>query len=248
MQVVVSDILIQDINDQKEFFCYTYLSMFIWNLLVKNFPEYCESVAGFWTVEPLNALTNFAFFIGAYYLLKYIRVNNLKNRLSIFLTGLMVVMGLGSLLWHSYRSEITMLLDTLPIYIFFILALYLFVQVLTKNKKLTIVILALLGLIYYLIFTYIPGLNIFSGSLKYIFILIVLVALSFFIRKKYGYDYNFLTPLGIFLVAIMLRTIDIFMCPFFPFGTHFIWHILIAIAMYFGSTLILRLNAKMNQV
>lgn len=223
------------------------LIMFIWDLLVKNFPVYCERFANFWLVEPLNALTNLAFLIGAYYLYKFIRANNLKSRLSTFLIGLMVAVGLGSMSWHLYRSEATLLLDRLPIYIFFIFTLYFAIQSITKNIKFTIAVSALLGILYYAIFDYVPGVNVFYGLLRFIFAFITLVILNVLIRKKYGHEYNFSTALIIFAAALIFRTLDLLVCPFFPLGTHFLWHIFVAVGMYFGSIAIAGLNAKMDR-
>ena len=84
-----------------------------------------ESIVGFWMVEPLNALTNLTFFVGAYYLFKFVRHNNFNGRISAFFVAIMTAVGLGSLLWHLQRSEITLLLDRLPIYIFFVYIFYL---------------------------------------------------------------------------------------------------------------------------
>lgn len=198
-------------------------------------------------VEPLNALTNFAFLIGAYYLYKFIRVNNLKSRLGTFLIGLMVAVGLGSMSWHMYRSEATLLLDRLPIYIFFIFALYFAIQSITKNIKFTITVSALLGILYYVIFSYIPGINVFYGLLRFVFAFVVLAILNALIRNKYGHEYNFSIALIIFAVALMFRTLDLLVCPFFSLGTHFLWHIFVAVGMYFGSIAIVELNAKMDR-
>ncbi|TSA45222.1 hypothetical protein D4R52_02900 [bacterium] len=222
------------------------ITVFIWDLLVKNFPIYCEKVTGFWLTEPLNALTNLAFLIGAYYLYKFIRINRVKSHLSIFLVGLMVAVGLGSLSWHVHRSEVTLLLDRLPIYIFFSFVIYFAIQTLTKNKIFTIAVSALLAIIYYVFFTYIPGINVFYGLLRFVFAFIILATLNFLIKREYGSEYNLIIPLTIFAAALIFRTLDLFVCPLFPLGTHFLWHIFIAVGMYMGSILVLRLNTKMS--
>lgn len=216
----------------------------MYNLLLKNLPVYCEKITSLGWFEPLNALSNFAFLIGAYYLYRFVKASQIKNRLSVFLIGLMTALGLGSLAWHSYRTSLTMLLDELPIYIFFIVVLYFLVRKLTRNLVVTIFILVLLAIVYYLIFSYVPGATMFYGSFKYVFILVTLAILSILISRKYGEEYSFLPPLAIFAASIFFRIIDIPLCNQFPFGTHFVWHIANATAMYLGSVVIIRLGLK----
>jgi hypothetical protein len=36
----------------------------------------------------------------------------------------------------------------------------------------------------------------------------------------------------LFVVALSLRTLDMHLCPSFPLGTHFLWHLLNALLLY----------------
>jgi len=40
------------------------------------------------------------------------------------------------------------------------------------------------------------------------------------------------------------RSIDLMMCGIIPFGTHFIWHILLSLAAYLGIVMLLRLKPQ----
>ena len=215
--------------------------------IFSKFPQYCESATNFWLHEPLNAITNLAFIIGAYYLFKLIKKEKLSMPLGLILLSLMIILGLGSLAWHSYRSLPTLLLDEIPIYIFIIFAGYYLTQTLTRSHKITLMILASISAAYYLIFAYIPGINISNGVLKYIFALLIFLVLSTFIVKKFGSGYNFILSFSIFAVAIIFRIIDLFVCSNFPIGTHFVWHILVAMVMYLVSITILRLHNKQSK-
>ena len=210
--------------------------------IFSHFPQYCEFATNFWLHEPLNAITNFGFIISAYFLYRFIKINNPKKNLGIFLISLMLVLGFGSLAWHSYRSLPTLLSDEIPIYIFMIFAGYFLTKSLTRSHKLTIVILTFTAIIYYAIFAYIPGVNLLNGLLKYVFALFAFLTLSILTVRKFGSDYNFILPLTIFAVAIVFRGTDLYVCPIFPIGTHFIWHILVALTMYLGSVIIIRLS------
>lgn len=206
-----------------------------------TFPQYCEQVAGFWLTQPLNVITNLAYIIGGVYLYRYVKVNNLNRNLGIILSGLMIALGVGSTAWHSHKSIPTIMMDEVPIYLFILLSIFILTKSLTKSFLNTLGAMGLVAIIYHVIFTYIPGAGVYSGSLKYAFALFVFVALSMLVVKKYGQEYNFSTPLCIFAIAIALRSVDLYICQYFPLGTHFLWHILVAAAMYTGSKVILRL-------
>ena len=210
--------------------------------IFSKFPQYCEAAANLWLHEPLNVITNFSFIIGAFYLYRYIKASSLDRRLGIILVGFMVILGLGSLSWHSYRSIPTLWLDEIPIYIWVVFAFYFLTQSLTKSYKLTAIIMVLTATVYYLIFASIPSLNILQGSLKYVFALFVFLLLSLFVARKFGSHYNFILPLSILAVAIVFRSVDLPVCPVFPIGTHFLWHVSVALAVYQGSKVILRLD------
>jgi hypothetical protein len=44
--------------------------------------------------------------------------------------------------------------------------------------------------------------------------------------------------LGIFSLSLVLRTVDAAICPAFPLGTHFIWHLLNGLVLYLGMRLL----------
>ena len=44
-----------------------------------------------------------------------------------------------------------------------------------------------------------------------------------------------LAATGVFFVALCFRTFDSTLCPDFPFGTHFLWHLLNGIVLYLSG-------------
>jgi hypothetical protein len=46
------------------------------------------------------------------------------------------------------------------------------------------------------------------------------------------------------MAAAVCRSIDLLVCAVIPFGTHFLWHILLAAAAYMGIVLLLRFRTK----
>ena len=211
--------------------------------IVTRFPQYCEYISNFWLHEPLNAITNFGFFIGAYFLYRLIKKNNLNMNLGTVLISMMIALGLGSLAWHSYRITPTLLMDEIPIYIFIAFAFYFLTKSLARSHKLTIIISFFTALIYYAVFAYIPSLNVFQGAFKYIFVVLLFLILSMLIVKKFGPHYSLILPLSLLAFGVLFRIMDLYICPVFPLGTHFIWHILVVSTMYFTSIIILRLGS-----
>jgi hypothetical protein len=78
---------------------------------------YCERVAQGLFAEPLNALTNLAFFVAAAYGVEIARRE--RSGSAVWLLACLVgVIGLGSLLFHTFANRWSMLADVAPITIF----------------------------------------------------------------------------------------------------------------------------------
>ncbi|TSC77929.1 MAG: hypothetical protein G01um101424_63 [Parcubacteria group bacterium Gr01-1014_24] len=179
---------------------------------------------------------------------RFIKRNYLNSNLGLTLCSLIIILSFGSFAWHASRSELTLWFDTIPIYIFIIYIAFLLIQSLTRNIKYTSGFVALISLIYFLVFTYIPNINILSGLSKYIFAFCVFIIITIFVSIKYGMKHDFIYPLSIFGLAIVFRGIDLLVCSNFPLGTHFLWHITVAAAMYSSSLVVLTLNTKVNKL
>ena len=79
---------------------------------------YCERLDSSFWAEPINALTNLVFIIAAWTIWKHgHRLGKLSNPIWV-LIGLMVSIGIGSFLFHTYPTDLTKLLDILPILLF----------------------------------------------------------------------------------------------------------------------------------
>ena len=76
---------------------------------------YCERLEpGLWA-EPVNAITNIAFFIAAFFALRLAKKENALNWRSGLLIALIFAMGVGSTLFHTFAVTWAMLSDVLPI-------------------------------------------------------------------------------------------------------------------------------------
>ena len=72
-----------------------------------------------------------------------------------------------------------------------------------------------------------------NGSLPYIPTFLVLLGLGVYHFCRCEHDRSVLfAAAGVFLLALFFRSIDMIVCPSFATGTHFLWHVLIAVALY----------------
>jgi hypothetical protein len=61
--------------------------------------------------------------------------------------------------------------------------------------------------------------------------LVAIAVLGVFHRTRYGGAPDLLAAAGVFAVALVFRTVDAPVCSTWPSGTHFVWHLLIAVVM-----------------
>lgn len=189
---------------------------------------YCELSSSF-LPEPLNIFSNIGFFVVAYYSYRLLKKNT-QFSIRLF-PWFFVLIGLGSLSYHWSPGPQTFLADSLPIYGFILFSLYLLFRrsfsAVFSSLSFGAFILAEM-----LIVTLLPvRLNSFMG---YFFALLIVLLLYL---KIYPQEKTKTRPLayalGLFAGGLLFRWIDLWACSFWPFGTHFVWHLLVASAGYF---------------
>ena len=188
---------------------------------------YCERVGReFWS-EPFNAVTNIAFIIAAFCLVRMIlRADRTIRHDEVIwvLTSLVFLIGIGSALFHTFATRWALLTDVVPIAFFILIytwyALRRFVGARTWVCALGVA--SVLGLA-----VAVPPLTGFRGG-SYIAALSALIViggfLSLALRQSAGHELLFAA--AVFAVSLTLRTIDEPLCDAFPLGTHFMWHVL----------------------
>ena len=214
-------------------------------------PVYCEQpyFSGFF--EPLNTITNLLFVLaGILLIIQQKKINKLDFK-AIYLSVLLMIIGIGSFLWHFYRTDFTLLIDSIPIGIFILSYLYFYLTKIISNISLNI-ILYIFFYLYIIILSYIlKNLNntlIFgNGGLGYI------VAISYFLLLQIYNYFNYRKIIKnsafisfIFLISIFFRQIDLIVCNKIGIGTHFIWHILNSIVLYLFVRLLYSNNMETN--
>jgi len=186
---------------------------------------YCERVgSGLWG-EPLNAITNLAFVAAALAMARRLRQWRLSNdRGLVSLIVLMMAIGVGSGLFHTYANPAAQLADLLPILLFQLVFLGLYLR---RNLGIdlgaTVTLLAGF-LVLCLVARGWPQL--LNGSLAYAPALTALVLLGIHQGRRGRGPVLLLWAAGLFFLSLTFRSLDLALCASFPHGTHFLWHIL----------------------
>ena len=193
---------------------------------------YCERTSADIFSEPLNSLTNLAFIFISYLIFK--KYKNYKN--GLIFSGLIFFIGLGSFLLHTIPSKITALIDVIFILFFIIFFLYILYKNVLKTKIIYALFLSFVSpvLYFYLGSSLKENFPLFGDSSFYIFILLNLILIYFYLLiKNTNFSNYILIASIIFLISIFFRIIDQVYCDINFYGTHFLWHILNSLVLFY---------------
>ncbi|MCB0407191.1 MAG: ceramidase domain-containing protein [Bdellovibrionales bacterium] len=193
---------------------------------------YCERLSTAFWAEPLNAISNFSIIFAGlwgFYLIK--KMNTSRKHLILWvkilsLNALMI--GVGSFLFHTFANRWSILADVIPITIFMVLYLgFALRYFLGWKASLVIGSLMIFLLIGAALDRFLPK-AFLNGSGSYLHAFAVLILISFYLFKKNQEPLAKTLGLAalVFLVSLTFRSIDLWICPHFPIGTHFLWHTL----------------------
>lgn len=197
-------------------------------------PVYCETSLyplGAFPAEPINTVTSIVpVVLGALALLFLLRRTD-QGYVAYGLAVLLVLTGLGSIAWHSLRTDVALTVDALPGVVYFVVLLFFWVYYLGGRFFGVIPI----GLIIAIFVFFRPASQDEARIVVISFVLALAAGLlvATWLRKRHAFKLA-LAMVGCALVAATLRTLDLSMCDTIPFGTHFFWHIFLAIAAYTG--------------
>jgi hypothetical protein len=204
---------------------------------------YCERLGpGLWA-EPLNAVSNAAFFAAAAVAFLHWRRAGGRDTPALLLILVAVAIGIGSTIFHTVATRGAILLDIIPIAIF--IAGYLVLawrRYLKFGLVSAITALAVFEVISFTLPSVTPP-EFLNRSVPYLPALLMLIVLAALVQGKAAQVVRKDSPeaatsqwlwiaAGLFTASFFLRSIDLAVCRFFPFGTHFIWHCLNAAVLY----------------
>lgn len=193
---------------------------------------YCErTAAGLWN-EPLNASSNLAFFIAAFFVYRLMRREGAAALVFRWLLFLIVAIAAGSTLFHTIADRWSLLADILPIFLFQLSFVYGYVRY-AIGTNWPAAVLAVTGFVLLtLAFGQLPR-HWLNGSVGYLPVLPYLLALGVYHwRYKLPEPFILLWATAIFAVSLSFRSLDMAVCDMLPTGVHFVWHCLNGLLLY----------------
>lgn len=200
--------------------------------LWRQVDAYCERLdPGFWA-EPLNAVSNAAFLIGALAAwLIAVREGRDRDWAVRALVGVLTLIGIGSFLFHTFATGWAAAADVIPIMAFIALYLYL-----ALKRYFRLPVWAALGLtvgwmaVSPALGAWLrPAIGDLNGSIMYVptWLLIVGVAVILAIRAHPAWR-GVAAGGALLAVSLTFRTLDDqtgAICAAFPAGLHWGWHL-----------------------
>jgi hypothetical protein len=197
---------------------------------------YCERLGPGLTAEPINALTNGAFLVAAWRLEQLARCGERRDPGVLTLAVLALAIGVGSGLFHTFATGWALAADVIPILLFQLLVLLLYLRRRAGVSTAGAVALCLAFLLACLAGRSVPGA--LNGSLAYAPTLAVLAVLAWHQRRR-SLPPSLAWATGLFSLSLLMRSVDNAVCPFWPTGTHLFWHLLNAAVLVLGGVAVL---------
>ena len=186
--------------------------------------------------EPLNVLSSLAFMIVSVSIYRFYKRHEDLERKWIWdihaLTFLTFIIGFNSVIFHSFPSPTTELMDTIPIVMFIILYFW---SVLFRIGRCTpfqavVCFVAFVGFSHILVAQFPHSLN---DSIGYLSSMIALIVIAVHLHlKARPSSQHFMLAAIVGVCSLFCRAIDRDVCPQFPVGSHFMWHTLNATLLY----------------
>ncbi len=201
-----------------------------------NFSKYAEQPVWGNFFEPANTLSNFFFIIAGIWMLMHLKKSGKLDGKGLYLSTMLIIIGVGSFAWHLYRTPVTLWMDSGPIMIFVLSYLYFYLA--HAEPKLLSRLLLFAGFFVYtpvvatLLATHIPVVfgNDGAGYSAAISYLIVIQLYNYI--KGVKIIRQSLVIVGIFSLSLFFRQVDMHATNVFSFGTHFLWHFFNSVTLF----------------
>ena len=215
---------------------------------------YCERTAiGLWN-EPFNAVSNVVFVIVAILAWRKLDRRGYSDYWEKIVVILAGMIGIGSLLFHTFATNWSMQADIIPIWVFVgsytLLIIYRLSEHSAWKTLTTALVVATAMAILRAMTSDSIGTSVnaepiaFNGSLQYIPALAALLLFSL-VAHVTGHDVrnHLLAASALFFVSLIFRSVDIAVCDAtLGIGTHFLWHLLMGTVV---GTLLLAIIEKL---
>lgn len=213
-------------------------------------PIYCETLAfatGF-PAEPVNTWTNLVIIAFGLAALWLAHTHKPASKGPAAVAWLIIATGAGSLLWHGLRTPWALALDTLPgVVCLFVLMYYWLRRFVTRPRAWSVIAGSFIATA---ILTPLAALYSIGGAVFVPLAVIVTAIALWLIRRTRAVSRPASTlaagMLAAAAYALAARTLDAsgIICWYLPFGTHFLWHVLLSFAAFLGVLLLIRLDSE----
>jgi len=192
---------------------------------------YCERTGPELWAEPLNAGTNLLFLVAAYFAWRLAGQRGLRDPNTSLLCALIAAIGIGSMLFHVFATRWAAAADVIPIALFQIAYLWSYGGRVIGWRWPTRLLAVAAFITGGLLSARLP--QVLNGSLAYAPAFIMLLGLGVYHRRHVPLESMLLLAAsGVLALSLTARSIDMVVCDQFPFGTHFIWHVLDGLVLY----------------
>lgn len=210
-------------------------------LVLEPLDLYCERTDAALLSEPLNCFSNFAFYLAAAGIFSLRKgLSSPMHRRELTILGILaLIVGTGSALFHSFANRLSQVLDVAPIAVFVFVSFFFYVRNLKREK---VPLQKPLGfglgvLILPALFAYASGHpEYFAKGESYLGIAPALLVFAIY-EKVPARKIRLCLASGLFLLALIFRTLDQRICDIFPYGTHFLWHLLTTTCAYLMASI-----------
>jgi hypothetical protein len=195
-------------------------------------PRYCERTdPGLWG-EPLNLVSNLAFLLAAVWLARTPQWRHATPPAHL-LRAWIAVIGLGSALWHATAKPWALWADVVPIAAFMAAYPAFFLRHVAGFSRRAV--FAALGLFAGIeaILAAVFSLHALNGAVLYPPAVVAVGAMAIWLRWRQWPEWrSFALAAALLAGAIAARVVDLDLCLRIPHGTHFLWHLLAAWALF----------------
>jgi hypothetical protein len=203
--------------------------------------SYCERTdTGYWS-EPLNAVTNGAFLLAAWAAWRL--ASRAGDRGGQALALILAAIGVGSYLFHTHAQAWAMIADVVPIQAFILVYLALATRRFFGVPRWGGAAAAA---------AFVPAsaaaagaiervAGPLNGSAAYLPVPILIAAYALALRGRAPEAARGLAVgAGMLAASLLFRTVDEAVCPAFPPGTHFLWHLMNAAMLWWMIRVLVR--------
>jgi hypothetical protein len=194
---------------------------------------YCERTDfSFWS-EPINALTNLAFLIAAFFAWKAYKKSGVQDRIAVILIVLMACVGVGSFLFHTFATRWAAMADVIPIaaviFLYYAATLRYVAGLPWWGIIPAFALIPLVGWVAYAI----PVFELLGSTKSYFPALVMLVGFACLYAAQNRTEWRYLAFAAfVFAASMIIRAMDDHICVHFAHGLHWGWHILNATTLY----------------